>query len=91
MILVLQIDKTAKASISLEERGKLIDQLRWQDKQNLSEKLLPKINILLKRNNITVQELEDVNLAVDMEESYSAYRIASATMKTLRYCMGKEL
>ena len=87
MILSFQINKTAEVTLSLKEKGKIIDQLCWQDKQNLSEKLLPKINVLLKRNNITAKGLDDVNLRIDMEESYSAYRIAAATRETLRYCI----
>ncbi len=87
MILSFQINKTAEVTLSLKEKGKIIDQLCWQDKQNLSEKLLPKVNVLLERNNITAKGLDDVNLRIDMEESYSAYRIAAATRETLRYCI----
>jgi len=87
MILNFQINKTAEVTLSLKEKGKIIDQLCWQDKQNLSEKLLPKVNVLLERNNITAKGLDDVNLRIDMEESYSAYRIAAATRETLRYCI----
>ena len=90
MILSFQINKTAEVTLSLKEKDKIIDQLCWQDKQNLSEKLLPKINVLLKRNNITAKGLDDVNLKIDMEESYSAHRIVAATRETLRYCMGKK-
>ena len=90
MILSFQINKTAEVTLSLKEKDKIIDQLYWQDKQNLSEKLLPKVNALLKRNNITAKGLDDVSLKIDMEESYSAYRIAASTRETLRYCMGKK-
>ena len=90
MILSFQINKTAEVTLSLKEKDKITDQLCWQDKQNLSEKLLPKVDVLLKRNDITAKNLDDVSLKIDMEESYSAYRIAAATRETLRYCMGKK-
>jgi hypothetical protein len=90
MILSFQINKTAEVTLNLKEKDKIIDQLCWQDRQNLSEKLLPKVDVLLKRNDITAKNLDDVSLKIDMEESYSAYRIAAATRETLRYCMGKK-
>jgi hypothetical protein len=90
MVLNIQIKKNLKIILILKEKNKIIDKINWQDKQNLLEKLLPQIDLLLSKNQLSVQDLEDINLKIAIEESCSTYRIAKATGETLKYCLKKK-
>ncbi|MBD3300147.1 MAG: hypothetical protein GF347_02235 [Candidatus Moranbacteria bacterium] len=85
MILLIEI-KDSLVELKLKEGEKTVDSLGWRDDRSLSEKLLPKIDELLKRNNLQVKDLEEARHKINLDETYSTYRITEATVKTLNYC-----
>jgi len=68
MVLNIQIKKNLKIILILKEKNKIIDKINWQDKQNLLEKLLPQIDLLLSKNQLSVQDLENINLKSQLKK-----------------------
>ena len=55
-----------KASvILLDKKGNIISKLVWIDKRNLSEKLLKKIDLLLKKNKLSIKDISRVDFECD--------------------------
>ena len=86
MILYLEI-KNFQVTLALKKGSKIIDKLSWKDNKSLLEKLLPSIDTLLVRNGKTVRDLKDVKSKIDTNRSFSASRIAMATVETLKFCI----
>ncbi len=67
----------------LGKKGDIISKLVWIDKRNLSEKLLKKIDLLLKKNKLSIKDISRVdfkcdspyfekNKKIDLEETMSS-------------------
>lgn len=71
-------------SLVLEKDGRVLDNFKWKEENNLSQKLLEEIDNLLKRNNLSA---EDVKLEVDsdMSERFTTHRIAKAIAQALNF------
>ena len=70
----------------LVKEGVLLGESSWKDQRDLLEKLLPGINDLLAKMGVGVTDIRDFRLDIDVPESYSTYRIAKATVETLKFC-----
>ncbi len=73
-------------SISLREKNRKIDFMKWKDKNDMSVKLLAAIDILLKKNRLGIVDLTKVNVVSDCQ-SYTSTRIAKAVAKTVSCCL----
>ena len=73
--------------IVLKEKGKVVDKLNFPEENNLSEKLLPSIDKLLKRNKFEPKDIKKVIADVDTPESFTASRIAKAVAGTFNYAI----
>lgn len=49
----------------LDEKRKVISKSAWIDKRDLSEKLLSKIDFLLKKNNLSIKDISKVDFNCD--------------------------
>lgn len=49
----------------INEDGKIADELKWTDSRDLSEKLLEKIDKLLKRNNLAAENISGSDFYCD--------------------------
>jgi tRNA A37 threonylcarbamoyladenosine modification protein TsaB len=69
--------KDNNIALVLEKDGRVLDNFKWKEENNLSQKLLEEIDNLLKKNNLSA---EDVKLEVDsdMSERFTTHRIAEA-------------
>ncbi len=54
-----------KANVFLLEKNNIIAGLSWTDKRDLSEKLLRKIDLLLKKNNLSIKDISKVDFNCD--------------------------
>lgn len=68
--------------ISLLKNHKTVDRLTFPENHNLSEKLLPAINSLLKKNKLRPQDIKEFVTQTDAPESFTTSRIAKIVEKT---------
>lgn len=77
MRIIIKIkNKTTK--LLLQKGQKTIDEVVFSPEQNISQKLLPFFNEILKRNNLTVDDIKKVEVETDLGDSYTSRRIAEA-------------
>lgn len=86
MKLVIKIqDKLVK--IALLKNNKAIDNLAFAEDYNLSEKLLPAIDKLLKKNKLAPKNIKEVRVQTDTPESFTTSRIAKAVEKAWNFAV----
>lgn len=78
--------RSPQVKIMLVEGSNLLGESSWKDQRDLLEKLLPGINDLLTKMGAKITDVRDFRLDIDVPESYSTYRIAKATVETLKFC-----
>lgn len=68
----------------LDKKNKVIDFLSWENDRKLSEKLLPKINLLLKKNNADFWQIKKVK-SVKLKDPFSliSMRIGICVSQTM--------
>jgi len=84
MKLIININDNKVRAI-LSGKGKNIDEEGFDLDNNLSEKLLPTIDSLLKRHKLEPKNLEKAELKCNVPDSYTTYRIAKAVVDGLNY------
>lgn len=72
--------------VALANNEKVIDLHSWESELRHSEELLPKINDLLKRNNILPKDLSAI-LVVNGPGSYTGIRVGVSTGNALSYAL----
>lgn len=88
MKLIIEIkNKTVK--IILLKNNKVIDNLIFAEDYNLSEKLLPAIDKLLKKNKLAPKDIEKVTVETDTPESFTTSRIAKAVGKAFNFALDR--
>ncbi|MBM39217.1 MAG: tRNA (adenosine(37)-N6)-threonylcarbamoyltransferase complex dimerization subunit type 1 TsaB [Chloroflexi bacterium] len=73
---------TRYASIGCSEKGELLQELTWRSQRNHSVELAPAVETLLKRQKITVKDLEAVFVAKG-PGAFSAMRVGMSLAKSL--------
>lgn len=80
---ILAIDTSSKVcSVSLLENDELIDELNLDDEKTHSEKLMPLIDEILKKNVINIKEIQMLACCVG-PGSFTGIRIGVATIKPI--------
>ena len=73
---------TRYASIGCSEKGELLQELTWRSQRNHSVELAPAVETLLKRQKITIKDLEAVFVAKG-PGAFSALRVGISLAKSL--------
>lgn len=76
--------------LELADDDKLIDSSIWSDSNNLSRKLLVKIDLLLKKNRITPQDLGKVETHSEIPDRFTSNRIVEIIAKTFNFANEKK-
>jgi tRNA A37 threonylcarbamoyladenosine modification protein TsaB len=84
--LIIKVEHPKIYLILKNGEKEVIDEVFWEDKNNLSTKLLAAIDKLLLKNKIKVTQLEKVEVETD-QARYTSSRIAQAVAKTVSYCL----
>lgn len=71
-------------TLSLVEKGRELDKLTWKDENNLSLNLLKRIDDILLKNKLKIEEIEKIEVD-SLQTTYSATRIAKIVAKTTNY------
>lgn len=79
--------KNKQVTITLLRNNKPVDKLAFAEDYNLSEKLLPAIDRLLKKNKLAPKDVKEVNVRTDTPESFTTSRIAKAVGKSWNWAV----
>ena len=80
MLLEIFLDKN-DIKLTIKDGRKVVDVLAWNDEYTLSEKLLPNIDTLLRKNKISKKQIEKVNTKITKTSGVTSVRIVQTVAK----------
>lgn len=86
MILIINV-KNKIVKLLLKENKNIIDGSEFIEGYNLSEKLLPAIDRLLKKNKLAPEDVKKVTVQTDTPGSFTTSRIAKAVGKAWNFAV----
>ncbi len=81
MKIIIKIDGS-KITLILKKGEVKVDNFSWEEKQNLSQRLLVEIDNLLRKNSLTPEDVENVKVKTDIDEKFTTVRIAKVVANT---------
>jgi len=84
--LLLEI-KSGWIRIVLKDEKKVLDELSFLEERNLSEKLLPTIEQLLRKNKLQPQDIQDFQVTSDLGENYTTFRLAKTVAEAFKFAV----
>lgn len=84
--LIIKVEHPQVFLLLKSSQDELVDEVFWDDKNDLSTQLLDRIDKFLAKNKIEITELEKVDVQTD-QARYTSSRIARAVAKTVNYCL----
>ncbi len=90
-MIILAIDTSGKSiSVALSESGKIIDEVLEKTRLQHASRLLPAINGLLEKNNLTLRDI-DLFATTTGPGSFTGIRIALSAIMGMAYGTGKKV
>jgi len=86
MRIVIKI-KDKKIRLILGENSQILDSLDFPEERQLSEKLLPNIDKLLKRNRLKTEDIEKMDVESDWGNNFTTFRIAKTVADTWNWAL----
>jgi len=83
------IVRNKKVSIKLYLRKKKIDILAFREENNLSEKLLPAIDEIIRKNKLIAADIKNIEAITDTPDSFTTSRIAATVGKGWNFAVKK--
>ena len=80
MILELHIEDK-KINLQLKSDDNIVDESSWEEENDLGQTLLPKIDELLKKNNLETEDVEKMKVVTDISSRFTTVRIAKTVAK----------
>ena len=77
MVIVIEM-KNKITKLILKKDSEMLDELIFLADENISEKLLPNFDALLKKNKLTLKEIENIEIDTDLGDNFTSKRIAEA-------------
>jgi hypothetical protein len=65
------------------ECGNEIDSLNWEEKNNLSQKMLSKLDQILRRNRLGLDKISGYEIISEVPKSWTSFRITKCTFDIL--------
>jgi tRNA A37 threonylcarbamoyladenosine modification protein TsaB len=84
MKILLKI-KSGRIKIALKDKKNILDELSFLEARNLSEKLLPTIDKLLKKNKLQPKDIEDFQVISDLGKNYTTFRLAKTVAEAFKF------
>lgn len=75
--------------IFLKDKNNVLDKIEFPEEHNISEKLLPELDRILKRNRLEPKDIKKAELKTDIGESFTTYRIAKAIVESFNWSVRK--
>jgi tRNA A37 threonylcarbamoyladenosine modification protein TsaB len=82
--------KNSGITIELRSNQKIIDSIKLENSNNLSEMLLGNIALILKRNKLQTNQISKVSIKSDIPDSYTSYRIAKSLEKSFNFALNSK-
>lgn len=82
---LLIIIENKNVELQLLAGQNILDRISFPEERDLAEKLLPMIQRLLKKNQLTLQAIRGAKLKTDLGKSFTAYRIAQAAVNAFNW------
>lgn len=89
MKILLEI-KAGWIKIILKNKKNILDEVSFLEERNLSEKLLPTIDKLLKKNKLQSEDIADFQVVSDLGENYTTYRLAETVAQSFLFALKEE-
>jgi tRNA A37 threonylcarbamoyladenosine modification protein TsaB len=89
MIIEIQI-KDKQIKLILKEKSNILDSLDFPEERQLSEKLLPSIDKLLKKNKLKTVDIDKIEVESDLGENFTTFRIAKTVADTWNWARSVE-
>jgi len=80
MLLQISLDGN-DIKLTLKDGRKVVDVLAWNDEYTLSERLLPNIDALLRKNKISKKQIEKVTTKITKTSGVTSIRIVQTVAK----------
>jgi tRNA A37 threonylcarbamoyladenosine modification protein TsaB len=80
MLLQISLDGN-DIKLTLKDGRKVVDELAWNDEYTLSERLLPNIDALLRKNKISKKQIEKVTTKITKTSGVTSIRIVQTVAK----------
>ncbi len=77
MQIIIEI-KNKVIKLTLKDGQKALDEVVFGAQENISEKLLPHFDELLKKNKLTLNDIEKMDVDTDLGDTFTSRRIAEA-------------
>ena len=77
MQVIIEI-KNKMTKLILRDGQKTVDEVVFGVEENISEKLLPNFDALIKRNKLTLDDIRSVEVETDLGDTFTSRRIAEA-------------
>lgn len=83
MTIKLYIEENNFIKLSLFSGKREIDNLEWQDRNDLSRKLLANFDKMMRKNKIALDKISGWKIMSEVPRKWTTYRIAEITLKSL--------
>lgn len=81
--------KDTKVELLLKNKKNVLDSYKFEEEYQLSEKLLPNIDKLLKKNKLKTSDIKKMTVKSDIGDNFTTYRIAKAVADAFNYANKK--
>lgn len=72
-------------TLFLKDKKNVVDSVDFPEERQLSEKLLPAIDRLIKKNKLKTKDIEKIIVKSDLGENFTTYRIARAVSDSFNF------
>jgi tRNA A37 threonylcarbamoyladenosine modification protein TsaB len=79
--------KSGWIRIILQNKKNILDEISFLEERNLSEKLLPTIDQLLKKNKLQPRDIKDFQVVSDLGENYTTFRLAQTVAQSFLFAL----
>jgi len=79
--------KEKKNTLCLIDGGKIVSQSVWKEENNMSQKLLPEIDKIIKRNKLKLSRIKKIEVKNNIPASFTTVRIAKTAAKIFNYAV----
>lgn len=84
MRIIIEI-KNKATKLILKEKEAVLDEFTFPEDHNISERLLPLVDELLKRHGLSPKDIENFSVTTDLGDSYTSRRIAETVANVFNW------
>jgi tRNA A37 threonylcarbamoyladenosine modification protein TsaB len=84
MKIVIKIENRT-VELLLLDKQKLVDSFKFAEERQLSERLLPEIDKMLKKNKLKTEDIEKIEVESDLGDNFTTYRLAKIVSDTYNW------